>query len=69
MSENGNGAHQNKMMPTALERRRYQTQKPDERADWIGQELRKVFDETVNEPLPDRLQMLLNQLRKEEDQT
>ena len=38
-----------------------------EKADWIGQELRKVFDETVNEPIPERLKALLTKLRKGEE--
>lgn len=38
----------------------------DERADWIGGELRKLYDETANEPIPDRLLQLLKELEKDE---
>lgn len=40
----------------------------EEKTDWIGRELRKVFDETVNEPLPERLKALLTKLREDEDE-
>ena len=55
-------------MRTALKQN--QTWPPDaqknERADWIGQELRKVFDETVNEAVPDRLTALMAKLHATE---
>ncbi|MFO1113274.1 MAG: NepR family anti-sigma factor [Rhodospirillales bacterium] len=38
----------------------------NERADWIGRELRKVFDETVKEAVPDRLTALMSRLRDAE---
>jgi hypothetical protein len=37
-----------------------------ERSDWIGRELRRVYDEAVNEPLPDRLKDLLSKLQEDE---
>ena len=37
-----------------------------EKADWIGGELRKLYDETVSEPVPDRLLQLLKKLEKDE---
>ncbi len=67
MSENAHGPG-SKTMPTALkQQRRHQPRRhEDERADWIGQELRKVYDEAVNEPIPDRLKELLSRLRTDE---
>ena len=38
----------------------------EERKDWIGGELRKLYDETVNEPIPDRLLHLLKKLERDE---
>ncbi len=40
----------------------------DERADWIGQELRKVYDEAASEAIPDRFAALLSRLRDAEDE-
>lgn len=37
-----------------------------ERADWIGRELRGVYEETLNEALPDRFTELLRKLRDSE---
>lgn len=37
-----------------------------ERSDWIGQQLRKIYDEAVNEPIPDRLKALLEKLHDDE---
>lgn len=71
MSEQGHGPA-GKKMRTALRRKQTwppDTQRPEpknERADWIGQELRKVFDETVNEAVPDRLAELMAKLRDSE---
>jgi len=71
MSEQGHGPAEKKRMRTALHRK--QTWPPDarkpeanERADWIGKELRKVFDETVSEAVPDRLAALMAKLRDAE---
>ena len=59
-----------KQMPTAL--RKQQAPRNDahsgEKADWIGRELRKVFNETLNEPIPDRLKDLLTKLSDGEDE-
>ncbi len=30
--------------------------------DWIGRQLRRVYDEAASEPLPDDLRLLLDQL-------
>lgn len=38
----------------------------DERADWIGGELRKLYNETISEPIPDRFIDLLKKLEKDE---
>ncbi len=58
-------------MPTAL-KAKPQAARRDESApetgDWIGQELRKVFDEVLNEPIPDRLRALLTRMREDEDE-
>jgi anti-sigma factor NepR-like protein len=58
-----------KKMPTAL--RKQQAPGADrevgEGTDWIRHELRKVFDETLNEPIPERLKTLLTKLREDED--
>ena len=37
---------------------------PDHKRDQIERNLKRVYDETLNEPLPDRLAELLEQLRK-----
>lgn len=34
----------------------------DEREKWIGRQLRKIYDETLNEPIPDRFLDLLKQI-------
>jgi|APTNR8051073442_1049403.scaffolds.fasta_scaffold27526_2 hypothetical protein len=58
-----------KQMPTALKLQRLPDRKhqADERADWIGQELRKVFEEALDEPIPDRLKVLLQKLQSNEE--
>jgi hypothetical protein len=58
-----------KKMPTALRKQQAPRRDPlsGENSDWIGRELRKVFDETVNEPIPERLQALLSKLREDEE--
>ncbi len=45
-----------------------QTSEPtvSERSDWIGHQLRKIYDEAVNEPIPDRLKALLEKLGDDE---
>ena len=57
-------------MSTALKHRplRTVTTPADERADWIGQELRKVYDEAASEAIPDRFAALLSRLRDAEDE-
>lgn len=39
---------------------------PDERQEWIGQQLRKVYDETLNEPIPERFLDLLKQIDRKD---
>jgi len=34
--------------------------------DWIGAHLRKVYDEALSEPVPDRFLSLLQQIEKKE---
>lgn len=34
----------------------------DGKEDWIGRQLRRVFDDTLNEPLPQDIMSLLEQL-------
>jgi hypothetical protein len=56
-------------MPTALKTKQQAPRRDrsaGEETDWIGRELRKVFDETLNEPVPERLQALLRKLREDE---
>ena len=54
-------------MRTALKKQETKTNRPaGERTDWIGRELRKVYNETVNEPIPERLQALLSKLQEDE---
>lgn len=71
MSEQEHGPA-GKRMRAALKRNQTwpaDARKPDthnERADWIGRELRKVFDETANEAVPDRLAALMARLRDAE---
>lgn len=36
--------------------------------DWIGAHLRQVYDETLNEPVPDRLLALLKKIDQKEEQ-
>jgi hypothetical protein len=57
-----------KKMPTALKTKQApgRDRLAGEKTDWIGRELRKVFDETLNEPVPERLQALLKKLREDE---
>ena len=67
MSENGHNPAEEKMPIALKEHQSRDSSRPvDERADWIGQELRKVFDEALNEPVPDRLKALLHRLRTDE---
>ncbi|MFO1127753.1 MAG: NepR family anti-sigma factor [Rhodospirillales bacterium] len=56
-------------MPTALRKQQsaHTDRRSSEDTDWIRYELRKVFDETLNEPIPDRLQALLSKLRENEE--
>jgi len=45
-----------------------QTPLPAELQGQIGQRLREVYNELVNEPVPDRFLQLLQALKKNEDQ-
>lgn len=38
----------------------------DETEDWIGRQLRELYDETLNEPIPDRLLDLLKQIERKD---
>lgn len=69
MSEHGHGPA-GKKVRTALKHKhlRPAASPADERADWIGQELRKVYDETTREAVPDRFTALLSKLREAEDE-
>ncbi len=69
MSEHGHGPA-GKKVRTALKHKplRAAVAPADERADWIGQELRKVYDEAVGEAVPDRFKALLSRLREAEDE-
>ena len=69
MSEQGHGPA-GKKVRTALKHKalRPMTAPADESADWIGQELRKVYDDAANEAVPDRLKALLSKLRQAEDE-
>lgn len=40
--------------------------KPSRMSDYIGRELRSMFDEVVAEPVPERFQELLEQLEKKQ---
>lgn len=40
----------------------------DDKEDWIGRQLRDVYDKTVNEPIPDRLLDLLKQIDKKDSE-
>ena len=35
-----------------------------QKSDWIGANLREVYDETLNEPVPDRFLEILNKIEK-----
>lgn len=37
--------------------------------DWIGAHLRKVYDEALREPVPDRFLSLLNEIEKKESRS
>jgi hypothetical protein len=37
-----------------------------EKEDWIGSNLRKVYDEVLNEPIPDRFLSLLKEIERKE---
>jgi len=37
--------------------------------DWIGAHLRKVYDETLREPVPDRFLSLLKEIAKKESRS
>lgn len=37
-----------------------------DKEEWIGRQLRKVYDETLSEPVPDRLLALLKKLKSED---
>ena len=38
-----------------------------DKKDWIGNQLKRIYDEAANEPLPDDMLELLGQLDDEED--
>jgi hypothetical protein len=40
--------------------------KPAGKEDWIGDHLRKVYDEALSEPVPDRFLDLLKEIEKKE---
>lgn len=69
MSEHGHGPA-GKKVRTALRHKplRSLDTPADERVDWIGQELRKVYDEAASEAIPDRFTALLSRLRDAEDE-
>lgn len=46
--------------------KRNEGEEPSKRCDQINENLKRVYDETVQEPLPDRLAELLEQLKKRE---
>jgi len=39
---------------------------PAGKEDWIGANLRKVYDEALNEPVPDRFLSILKEIEKKE---
>lgn len=47
-------------------RRVSQPRKGPDKQDWIGANLRKVYDEALNEPVPDRFLALLKQIDQKE---
>lgn len=49
--------------PTDRDRRKDRPE-PNHKRDQIERNLKRVYDETLNEPLPDKLADLLEQLRK-----
>lgn len=64
MSNDAHGPGNGKMLTALKQQRRHQPRpQEDARTDWIGQELRKVYDEAVREPIPDKLKALLNRLQ------
>jgi hypothetical protein len=69
MSEDRKHQAQRKMR-TAVKKREAKSSNPEaplpDRGDWIGLELRKVYNQTLNEPLPDRLKDLLSKLQDDE---
>ena len=65
MSEHGKDPAERNMR-TALKQQDTKMGSPgSERTDWIGQELRKVYDEAINEPIPERLKALLAKLQED----
>lgn len=40
----------------------------DPKEDWIGRQLRDVYDKTLNEPIPDRLLDLLKQIDEKDSE-
>jgi len=65
MSEHGKDPAERNMR-TALKQQDTTASTVSEWTDWIGQELRKVYDETINEPIPERLKALLEKLQDDE---
>ena len=41
----------------------------DEREEWIGRQLRQVYDKTLNEPIPERFLDLLKQLDEKDPES
>lgn len=66
MSEHGRDPTRTKVPSPLTHRQSSQSPSVEEKADWIGRQLREVYDETVNEPIPDRLQELLRKLERNE---
>lgn len=46
--------------------RKPSTKTADGKQDWIGAHLRKVYDEALSEPVPDRFLALLKQIDQKE---
>jgi hypothetical protein len=64
MSEHGKDPAERNMLTSSKQQTSAST--VSERSDWIGQQLRRVYDEAVNEPIPDRLKALLEKLQDDE---
>lgn len=40
-----------------------------DKQDWIGANLKRVYDEALNEPVPDRLLSLLKEIEKKDSES